>query len=188
MRLDNALPSFYTAFPQNVAPQNVAPVAVAASPAVVAQTAQANNLSRPGIVVDISPEGWAAYARSAAMGESDAAGRIDALEELRCATCDSRRYQDVSNDSSVSFQTPTHISPEKSAAAVRAHEYEHVANEQARADREGRRVVSQTVMLFSAICPECSRVYTSGGETRTVTAEDNRGGNTGEAAGDSSLA
>ena len=42
-----------------------------------------------------------------------------------CLTCDSRRYVDQSDDSGVSFQTPTHVSPEDSFAAVRAHEMEH---------------------------------------------------------------
>ena len=161
MRIDNALPAFYAGLPQTSAVAHYSP------------PAQMTNMSQPGVVVDISPEGWAAYARSRAAAEGGAAGNIAAMEELRCATCDSRRYQDASNDSSVSFQTPTHISPGQSAAMVRAHEYEHVANEQANAERDGRRVVSQTVSLDSAICPECNRVYISGGTTRTVTSDDN---------------
>jgi NMD protein affecting ribosome stability and mRNA decay len=52
---------------------------------------------------------------------------------------------------------------------VMAHEQEHVSNEQAKADREGREVVSQTVSVSMAMCPECGRMYASGGETRTVT-------------------
>jgi uncharacterized protein with PIN domain len=51
---------------------------------------------------------------------------------------------------------------------VAAHENEHVASEQQKAEQEGREIVSQTVMLYSSICPECKRVYVSGGETRTV--------------------
>ncbi|MCL2168784.1 MAG: hypothetical protein FWB74_02020, partial [Defluviitaleaceae bacterium] len=43
-----------------------------------------------------------------------------------CITCDSRRYVDDSTDSGVSFQVPTHISPEQSFSKVRAHEYEHL--------------------------------------------------------------
>jgi hypothetical protein len=93
--------------------------------------------------------------------------------DLGCETCRNRTYQDVSDDPSVSFQTPTRIGPGQAAALVMAHEREHVSNEQAEADREGRRVISQSITLETSICPECGRVYVSGGVTRTVTAEDN---------------
>ena len=56
---------------------------------------------------------------------------------------------------------------------MRGHELEHVAHEQAKAQREDRKVVSQTVALHTDICPECGRVYVSGGTTRTVTKADN---------------
>jgi hypothetical protein len=55
---------------------------------------------------------------------------------------------------------------------VLAHEYEHVSNEKAKADEEGRRIVSQSVRLESSICPECGRSYISGGVTQTVTVEE----------------
>ena len=87
----------------------------------------------------------------------------------KCQTCENRKYQDGSNDPSVSFKTPTAISPDRAAAAVRNHEMEHVFNEQAKALKEDREVVSQSVTYSTNICPECHRVYVSGGETRTVT-------------------
>gem|GEM_PF-1156569 len=90
----------------------------------------------------------------------------------QCKTCASRKYMDRSNDGSVSFQTPTHISPNAAASAVSAHEGEHVSHENAKAARSGGKVVSQTVMLHSSICPECGRMYISGGETKTVTKLD----------------
>ena len=62
----------------------------------------------------------------------------------------------------VSFQTATNIAPEQVASAVRGHENEHVVREQAKAQREDRRVVSQSVTLHSDICPECGKVYISG--------------------------
>ncbi|MBR3704292.1 MAG: hypothetical protein IKM11_02230, partial [Oscillospiraceae bacterium] len=68
-----------------------------------------------------------------------------------------------------SFKTATHISPDKAASVVRSHEMEHVTRNQAKAQREDREIVSQSVMIHTAICPECGRVYTSGGTTRTVT-------------------
>ena len=50
-----------------------------------------------------------------------------------CKTCASRTYQDKSDDPSVSFQSPTHISPQASGTAVMAHEQEHVINEKSKA-------------------------------------------------------
>lgn len=95
-----------------------------------------------------------------------------ALEEGECETCESRKYQDGSDDMGVSFQTPTNIKPEQAASAVRGHEMEHVYREQAKADREGRKVVSQNVTMHTEICPECGKSYVSGGTTRTVTKAD----------------
>lgn len=94
-------------------------------------------------------------------------------DNTRCETCEKRKYQDGSDDPSVSFQTPTRINPDAAASAVRGHEMEHVFHEQAKAEREDRKVVSQSVTLHTGICPECGRVYVSGGTTRTVTKADN---------------
>ena len=96
----------------------------------------------------------------------------EALEAGECATCESRKYQDGSDDMGVSFQTPTNIKPEQAASAVRGHEMEHVYREQAKASREGRKVVSQNVTMHTEICPECGKPYASGGTTRTVTKAD----------------
>ena len=93
----------------------------------------------------------------------------EALEEGECQTCEERKYQDGSDDMGVSYQTPTNIKPEQAASAVRGHEMEHVYREQAKADREGRKVVSQSVTMHTEICPECGKSFVSGGTTRTVT-------------------
>ncbi|MCI8640003.1 MAG: hypothetical protein HFG41_12930 [Coprococcus sp.] len=93
-------------------------------------------------------------------------------EEGKCQTCEERKYQDGSNDAGVSYKTPSHISPEQAASAVRGHEMEHVVREQAKAEREDRKVVSQSVTMHTGICPECGRVYISGGTTRTTTASN----------------
>ena len=93
----------------------------------------------------------------------------DALEKGECETCEKRKYQDGSDDMGVSYQTPTNIKPEQAASAVRGHEMEHVYREQAKADREGRKVVSQSVTMHTEICPECGKSFVSGGTTRTVT-------------------
>ena len=86
-----------------------------------------------------------------------------------CQTCKNRKYKDGSNDPGVSFKTPSHVSPENAANAIRSHEGEHVSHNRAQALREGRKIVSQSVTYHTDICPECGRVYMSGGTTRTVT-------------------
>ena len=96
-----------------------------------------------------------------------------ALEEGECQTCKERKYQDGSDDPGVSFKTPTNVDPDMAASAVRGHEMEHVYREQAKAQRENREVVSQSVTYHTAICPECGKAYVSGGTTRTVTKADN---------------
>lgn len=97
--------------------------------------------------------------------------RLDKTEQDdgECETCENRKYQDGSDDPGVSFKSATKISPEAAASAVRGHEMEHVYRNQAKAEREGKEIVSQSVVIKSAICPECGKPYVSGGETRTVT-------------------
>ena len=106
-----------------------------------------------------------------ATGESKSAQKV--MEEGECQTCKERKYQDGSDDPGVSFKTPTSVAPEQAASAVRGHENEHVVREQAKAQREDRKVVSQSVTYHTSICPECGKVYVSGGTTRTVTKADN---------------
>lgn len=103
-------------------------------------------------------------------GIADAKSAQEVFEEAECQTCAERKYQDGSDDPGVSFKTATHLSPEEAATAVRGHEMEHVVRNRSEAARENHKVVSQSVTIHTAICPECGRVYTSGGTTRTVTA------------------
>lgn len=91
------------------------------------------------------------------------------FDTYECQTCKNRKYKDGSDDPGVSFKTATRVSPERAAFAVRSHEMEHVGRERAKAQREDREVVSQSVTYQTGICPECGRVYVSGGTTRTVT-------------------
>lgn len=104
--------------------------------------------------------------------ESGIEGVMKTVEEGECQTCEQRKYQDGSDDPGVSFKTASHIAPEQAASAVKGHEMEHVVREQAKAEREDRKVVSQNVSIHTDICPECGKVYVSGGTTRTVTAAD----------------
>ena len=85
-----------------------------------------------------------------------------------CETCANRKYVDGSDDASVSYQTPTNISPNMAAAAVASHENEHVRNEQAKASRDGREIINQSVTIHYDTCSECGRQYVSGGTTRTT--------------------
>ncbi len=89
---------------------------------------------------------------------------------VECMTCASRTYQDKSGDSSVSFQSPTHLSPEQAASAVISHEMEHVSNEQIDAKNDSKEVIAQSVQIFHSICPECGISYVSGGLTQMTTA------------------
>lgn len=98
--------------------------------------------------------------------------RLDKLEEKQdgeCQTCKNRKYQDESDDPGVSFKSAQTIAKGAVAAAVRGHEQEHVVRERAKAEREGREVVSQSVVIKTAVCPECGDTYVAGGETTTVT-------------------
>jgi hypothetical protein len=97
--------------------------------------------------------------------ESEAAGRSE-----ECSTCARRRYQDGSDDPSVSFQTPTHLSPAEAEIMVRVHEQEHVQHERSTAASEGKAVDTRVSIRYS-ICPECGRVYCSGGTTHVVTSD-----------------
>lgn len=110
-------------------------------------------------------------AETPALGESKSAQEV--MEEGECQTCKERKYQDGSDDPGVSFKTPTHIGPDQAASAVRGHENEHVVREQSKAQREDRKVVSQSVTYHTDICPECGKVYVSGGTTRTITKANN---------------
>jgi len=96
-------------------------------------------------------------------------GILETLKpEGECQTCANRKYIDKSDDASVSFQTPTSVNPNMSTAAVASHENEHVRNEKANAAREGREIINQTVTMTYDFCPECGKIYASGGTTRTT--------------------
>ena len=86
---------------------------------------------------------------------------------VECQACKSRRYQDAS-DEMVSFKTPGKISAGESYAKVMSHEQEHVANAIAEGNEENKELLSATVSLKTAICPECGKAYVAGGVTRTM--------------------
>lgn len=88
--------------------------------------------------------------------------------QVECETCKNRTYQDGSNESDVSFKSPGHISPGASASTVMAHEQQHVANAYEKEAKGEGKVVSASVQLKTAVCPECGRSYVAGGQTNTM--------------------
>ncbi|MDO5155910.1 MAG: hypothetical protein Q4D51_08080 [Eubacteriales bacterium] len=89
------------------------------------------------------------------------------VQPVECQTCKNRKYQDGS-DEMVSFKAPGNIKPEESYGKVMSHEKEHVTNAVAEGNKPNKELVSSTVSLKTAICPECGRSYIAGGTTRTV--------------------
>lgn len=85
-----------------------------------------------------------------------------------CKTCDNRRYQDESNDTGVSFQSPQNISPEASGSVVMGHEREHFSREQSKATNENKEVIAQAIRVYTSICTGCNKTYVAGGETTTT--------------------
>lgn len=87
---------------------------------------------------------------------------------VECQTCKNRKYVDGSNEGDVSFKAPAHIEPQNAAATVMSHEQEHVANAIAEGNKENKELVNVSVTLHTSVCPECGRVYVSGGTTHST--------------------
>ncbi len=83
-----------------------------------------------------------------------------------CETCKRRKYVDGSNEM-VSFKSAAHIDPQAAYSVVRAHEGEHVTNAYNKAKMGDGKVLSANVAIHTARCPECGRIYVSGGTTYT---------------------
>ena len=94
------------------------------------------------------------------------AKRNQELGQKECKTWSARKYKDQSGDPSVSMQSPTHLSPDEAPGAVIAHEREHVQHNAEKAAREGEKATS-FVQIHTSICPECGRIFVSGGTTTT---------------------
>jgi hypothetical protein len=92
---------------------------------------------------------------------------VSKISPSQCETCNNRKYVDGSNDSNVSFKTPTHISPSASFSAVSAHEQEHVSNAVSEGSQAGNKLISASVSLKMDVCPECGTPYVAGGMTRS---------------------
>lgn len=123
----------------------------------------------PAYAVALSGEKAAsADGKTPSGNEANAADKTKKADGSECQTCKNRKYQDGSNEANVSFKTPGHIAPENSASVVAAHEREHVNNALHEDKEKGKKLLSSSVRTYTAVCPECGRTYTAGGETRTV--------------------
>lgn len=112
----------------------------------------------------ISPYG--SYNSTAINNPENTSGKVNGNPQEECQTCKNRKYVDGS-DEMVSFKTPSRISPERAASAVRAHEQEHVTNAYSKAAKNNGKVLSANVSIKTSICPECGRSYVAGGTTHT---------------------
>ncbi|HAK58316.1 MAG TPA: hypothetical protein DCP06_04990 [Lachnospiraceae bacterium] len=101
-------------------------------------------------------------------GEPEPTKQDKRVGKAECETCKNRKYVDGSNEGDVSFKAPSHIDPSAAPARVMGHEMEHVANARQEDAKENKELVSVSVTLHTSICPECGRVYVSGGETNTT--------------------
>ena len=99
-------------------------------------------------------------------GEEEKNSGIGKDPSEECQTCKKCKYQDGS-DEMVSFKSPQHVSPESAGSAVRAHEQEHVSNAYKKAAMNNGKVISASVSIHTAVCPECGRTYVAGGTTHT---------------------
>lgn len=129
------------------------------------KTLPASSESNPGFAPSDVKQGAADSEKAdREKAQEKRAGLKDPSEE--CETCKKRKYQDGS-DEMVSFKSAAHISPESAASRVRAHEQEHVSNAFKKAAANNGKVISASVSIHTAVCPECGRTYVSGGTTHT---------------------
>jgi len=132
---------------------------LAASPALTPLAAAANQTG-PMDLLGITPEAQGMYNR-----------HVDAMDGANgvCNTCATRAY--ICSDGGVSRP-----SAGNATAYVVAHERAHLADDRAEAQADDNRIVSQNIAIFSATCPECGIIYTSGGEARSMIASEESAG------------
>lgn len=117
---------------------------------------------------DVGATGVATSAATGAVTDEVQDGKtVGKTNPSECQTCKERKYVDGS-DENVSFKSAAHISPQAAMGAVSAHEGEHVSNAYTKAAQNNGTVISASVSIHTAVCPECGRTYVSGGTTRTA--------------------
>ena len=90
------------------------------------------------------------------------------VKQVECQTCKNRKYVDGSDEGDVSFKTPGHIDPGQSYATVMSHEQEHMTNARQKTAGSDAKLISASISLKMAVCPECGRTYVAGGVTNTT--------------------
>ena len=90
------------------------------------------------------------------------------VKPVECQTCKNRKYVDGSDEGDVSFKAPGHIDPGKSYQTVMSHEQEHMTNARQKTSGSDAKLISASISLKMAVCPECGRTYVAGGTTRTT--------------------
>lgn len=85
--------------------------------------------------------------------------------DQECETCQHRREDE--SEEVVSLKTSKYTA-EQSVTAVFSHEAEHVYRDKAYADMNNKEVLYQRVALQTDICPECGKLYVSGGQASAV--------------------
>lgn len=90
------------------------------------------------------------------------------VKQVECQTCKNRKYVDGSDEGDVSFKAPGHIDPGQSYATVMSHEQEHMTNARQKTAGSDAKLISASISLKMAVCPECGRTYVAGGVTNTT--------------------
>ena len=141
---------------------SIQPADTATTPGMGAAASSFSGISKPSVSDAPSVSPFSADKAN----EQSRTGKAEKKGE--CQTCKERKYVDGSDEGNVSFKAPGHIAPEASAGVVMSHEKEHVANAKREGNKPGNELISATVSLKTAICPECGRSYVAGGTTRTL--------------------
>lgn len=124
----------------------------------------------PAYQVDVAQD-WRERAEMLpGFSDTMAAKGMEEAGEIGCMSCESRRYIDDSDSSTVTFQSPSKIDPQTSIYQVASHEREHISEEQAKADAKGAKVLSHQIQIQYDVCPECGSLFAAGGCARTTTA------------------
>jgi hypothetical protein len=89
---------------------------------------------------------------------------------VECSSCASRTYVCSSG------ATTSGVSSNNSASFVAAHEADHLSDQRADAESQGKDVVAQNMRMYTSLCGECGKVYVSGGKAETLTAAEGQAG------------
>ena len=111
--------------------------------------------------------GSKAVAGTAGAGYRDAAA-VSGRTDLRgTASGAAEQGKGIDDEHKAKGARKSSIAPQASASTVMTHEKQHVANAYQKAAEKNGEVVSCSVSLHTAVCPECGTTYVAGGTTNT---------------------